>query len=212
MKRILGVSVLAVMLSVAAACGGDDSPEAGASPDGTESASAPPSSSGGATDAPTLGGDGGTGCLVDGSPWTIDVADLEQQFAQVMSRLNITSVHIDGAQKLVVEPDLQATFSDNSTTTIKAAMSAGMNLQLVQKHSGSATGKLTPNGNRLKPDRWTGGIRGTNKVTINGRASQAPFDLPDSEFGDRVMTYSCTAGQLKIQIQGSPFHYVFTSS
>lgn len=209
MKNGLGVSVVAVTLALVAGCGGGGSPGSGTSPAATGGESASPSI--GVTDAPARNVDGGTGCLVDGSPWTIDTADLERQYPGVMGRVNVTGVHIDGAQKLVVAPDLQARFSDNSTTTIKVAMAQSMTLQLIQKHAGSATGKLTPNGNRLTPERWTGGIHGTNTVTINGRSSQAPFDLPETDFGDRVMTYSCSAGELRIQVQGSPFHYLFTS-
>jgi hypothetical protein len=210
-KRTLGISIAVLSLALVAACGSGSSPSAG----GGSSSSAGPTTSAapttGLTDAPTLNGDGGTGCLVAGSPWTVDVADLERQFPQVMSRLHVTSVHIVGAQKLLVDPDLKATFTDDSTTTIKVAMSNAMTLQLVQKHSGSATGKLTPDGNKLQPEHWTGGIHGTNKVTINGRTSQAPFSLPDTTFGDNTMTYSCSGSELKLQVKGSPFHYVFTS-
>jgi hypothetical protein len=211
MKRVLGVSIAALSVVLVAGCGGGGSTPAASSGGSTTPAGGSTTSTGTASDAPSLDGGGGTGCLVAGSPWTVDVADLERQFPQVMSQLHVTSVKIDGAQKFIVGPDLKASFTDASTTTIKVKMSQGLTLQLVQKHHGTATGQLTGSGNKLDPEHWTGGISGTNTVTINGRASQAPFSLPDTHFGKATMTYSCSGSQLKLQVKGSPFHYVFTS-
>lgn len=128
-----------------------------------------------------------------------------------MRGIDVTSVHIDGDQTLAVTPDLQATFTDNTTTTITVNLSHGLTMVMKQQqHDGSAAGRWTANGNALTPSgAWTGRITGTNHVEINGRAGNAPFQAPENLLGAVAMTYTCADGVLELTVEGSPFVYMF---
>ncbi|RNL60447.1 hypothetical protein EFK50_19155 [Nocardioides marmoriginsengisoli] len=222
MKNLLGVSVLAASLFLGA-CGSDDpaaEPDPGSTTAPTTPASTGPSSgpsTGSSTDpAPSDGasptGDGDLDCLIAGSPWRVSTTDLASQFAGVMRGINVTSTRIAGNQTLTVGADLRATFADNTTTTVKVAMGNGLTMVMVQKHRGQSSGRLRASTGKLVGYGWTGRIRGNTKVTINGRAAEAPFSMPAGSIGDHPMTYDCSGATMNLSVEGSPFQYLFKSS
>ncbi len=203
--------VLIGALLGAAGCGGGGDPEqAGATT--TTNASGTPTASpptGVPTDEPTLSGSPDLACLVGGSPWTVNLTDLESQFPALMRGINVTGVHITGSQTLTVDGSLHATFTDTTVTTMTVDMSSGLTMQMVQRHRGSASGTWRDVGNKLVADGpWAGGIHGTTRFTINGRAAQAPFQAPTGEIGDHPMTYTCADRTLMLTVEGSPFAYL----
>jgi hypothetical protein len=212
------VALVAAVLLGTAACGGGGPERAGASTStgGSAGPSAGPSSgsspAASATSSPaTPGSSGDVDCLVSGSPWQVSNADLESQFPQLMRGINVTSVHIDGHQTLTVDAGLHATFTDNTTTTIKVDMSNGLAMVLVQRHHGSSSGTWTAGeGKLVSTAEWTGAIRGTTTVTINGRAGQAPFQAPSGGLANHPITFSCADGTLDLTVEGSPFSYLLT--
>jgi hypothetical protein len=143
----------------------------------------------------------------------VSLRDLENQLPRMMHGIHVTNVHIDGEQGLTVDSGLHATFTDNSTTTIKVSMSNNMNMVLVQRHHGSASGTWrAQDGKLVGTAPWTGGIHGSTQVTVNGHAGQAPFQAPTVEIGEHAMTFSCAGGTLHLTVEGSPFSYLLTSS
>ena len=177
------------------------------------STSASPSDGSSVTEEPSASSSASAdvGCLVSGSPWQVSNADLESQFPRLMRGINVTSVHIDGHQTLTVDADLHATFTDNTTTTISVDMSHGLSMVMLQKHHGSASGTWTAHeGKLVSTAPWTGAIRGTTTVTINGRAGQAPFQAPTGGLANHPITFSCADGSLDLTVEGSPFSYLLT--
>lgn len=192
-----------VVLVTATACGGSgDQPAAsGRTPSSTPTSTVSPSG------AET--GSGDLACLIAGSPWKVSIPDLESQFPAVMRGINVTDVHMTGEQTFTVTPDLRASFSDTTTNRITVAMSHAMTMVMVQTHHGRASGQLRVSGNTITAQRWSGGISGSTKVTINGRAGAAPFNLPSGGIGDHPMTFTCADGSLMLSVEGSPFQYLF---
>jgi hypothetical protein len=215
-KRMLTSALLVTTFLGTAACGGGGDPEqAGAStstsPSGGSSVTDEPSESPSASTDGSTGGSADVDCLVSGSPWQVSNADLESQFPQLMRGINVTSVHIAGHQTLTVDSGLHATFTDNTTTTISVDLSHGLSMVMLQKHHGSASGTWTAHeGKLVSTARWTGGIRGTTTVTINGRAGQAPFEAPSGGLENHPITFSCADGSLDLTVEGSPFSYLLT--
>jgi hypothetical protein len=202
-----------VLVPAFAGCGGSSADDEPAAAETSTSSSPEPSSTSTATPSstPSASGDRDVDCLVSGSPWQVSLNDLESQFPAVLRGINVTSVRIAGGQTLTVDAGLHATFTDNSTTTIRVDMSQGLTMVMVQKHRGSASGTWQAHeGKLVSTAPWTGGIRGSTKVTINGRSSQAPFQAPSVDIGGHPMTYSCADGSLNLTVEGSPFSYLLT--
>lgn len=210
-RRVSFLLLGAVLLGTAACGSGGGNAQAGSPSGGTTN----PSPTATATLSPTatVSGPADVGCLVSGSPWHVSLRDLESQLPRLMHGIHVTSVHIDGEQSLTVDSGLHGTFTDNSTTTIKVSMSNSMNMVLVQRHHGSASGTWrAQDGKLIGIGQWSGGIHGSTQVSINGRASQAPFQAPTVEIGQHPMTFSCENGSLMLTVQGSPFSYLLTRS
>lgn len=208
-RRVTTLVLGAVLLGTAACGGGGDPGSAGATASvlSDHGGSPDPSSTG----SPTPSTSADVDCLVSGSPWQVSTADLESQLPRIMRGINVTDVHIDGRQTLTVDAGLHATFTDDSTTTITVAMSQGLTMVMVQRHRGSASGAWQAHDGKLVGDGpWTGGIHGTTKVTINGRAGAAPFQAPTGGIGDHPMTFSCADGTVNLTVEGSPFSYLLT--
>ena len=200
------------MLLGTAACGGGDDPEqAGATTSTSTSASPSGSASTSPSESASASASGDVDCLVSGSPWQVSIPDLESQFPAIMAGINVTDVQIRGQQTLTVDGDLHATFTDNSTTTIKVNMSQGLTMVMLQRHHGSASGTWEAHeGKLVSAGPWTGGIEGSTTVTINGRASEAPFQAPTGGLADHPITYSCADGTLNLTVEGSPFSYLLS--
>ena len=203
------IALLGSLAAAIAGCGGGTGGSgAGATTDTTASVS--PATV--PTDTPTIEGAPDAGCLVAGSPWKLNVRDLERQFPTLFSGINVTNVQIGGGQTLVVKPDLHASLKDNMTITFQANLSAGV-LKMVQQHSGGASGQWRARGNKLIPTaQWEGEIRGTSKATVNGRTSQVPIKVPKSSLVDRPITYTCANGTLEMTVPEAPISYVFKAS
>ena len=209
-RMLTSVLLVTAFLGTAACGGGGDPGQAGAS--ASTGTSASPSTGAGPTTSPSsASASADVDCLVAGSPWQVSNADLESQLPQLMRGINVTSVHIDGHQTLTVDAGLHATFTDNTTTTIKVDMSHGLSMVMLQKHRGSASGTWTAHeGKLVSTATWTGAIRGTTTVTINGRAGQAPFQAPTGGLANHPITFSCADGSLNLTVEGSPFSYLLT--
>ncbi len=209
----MAVMLIGAALVGTAGCGGGGDPvQAGASSSSASSGSPSATSSASASSSPgASAASGDVGCLVSGSPWQVSNADLESQLPRLMRGIDVTSVHIDGHQTLTVDSDLHATFTDNTRTTIKVDMSQGLTMVMLQRHHGSASGRWTAGeGKLVSTAAWTGAIRGTTTVTINGRAGQAPFQAPTGDLANHPITFSCADGTLNLTVDGSPFSYLLT--
>jgi hypothetical protein len=208
---LMSALLVTAFLGTAACGGGSDPGQAGAT--SSTDTSTGPSATGepSPSPSPSSAASADVDCLVSGSPWQVSNADLESQFPQLMRGINVTSVHIDGHQTLTVDSGLHATFTDDTRTTIKVDMSHGLSMVMLQRHHGSASGTWTAHeGKLVSTAAWTGGIRGTTTVTINGRAGQAPFQAPTGGLADHPITFSCADGSLNLTVEGSPFSYLLT--
>lgn len=208
--------VLALVAVFASGCGGGSEPSPSATdaatPASTTGATATASTAPGRTATPTPVGSADLACLVAGSPWHVSTRDLEGQIRGLMSRIDVQSVHIDGGQTITVDADLHATFTDDSTTTVVASLSDGMAMKLIQHHDGHVGGTLRDAGNKLVAGGpWDGAFHGSNKIYINGRASDTvPFQAPQGFDPSRYpMTYTCADGSLDLSVRGSPIVYLF---
>jgi hypothetical protein len=178
-----------------------------------ETTPAAPGPGGGSSGQPTAAAQTGSvdaACLVSGSPWQVSKRDLESQIKAAMPGLHVTDVHITGDEGLTITPDLHATFTDNTVTTITVDMSGGLTMVMKQKHAGSAAGQWTLDGKTLTPQgAWTGKINITTTVEINGRSGNSPVEAPTGALGGIPMTFTCASGSLNLTTSASSFVYPF---
>lgn len=206
-------AVLALGLLVAlGACDDDaDPPGAGATPSDvpSETPSSDPTPTE-PTSTPTPELDPDVACLVSGSPWVVAVHDLESQFPAVLRGIDVTDVTITGPQTLTVGPGLEATFTPNRSTRVVADAGGGLTMVLVQRQQGSASGVWQLGEGKLtSAEPWSGNLSSNTTVSINGSAVEAPLRLPAGGLGDAVVTFSCAPNELMMQVEGSPFSYLF---
>jgi hypothetical protein len=152
------------------------------------------------------------GCLTMGDPWRISTNDMEDQFATRLSGLDLIDVTITGGATLRVSPDLVATYTPNRVTRVRVNLGDGLTMVLTQRHLGTATGQWVlgeEEGTLTSPESWSGNLRVSTTVTINGRSSDQSIDLPVAGLSDVPVTYSCDPGQLMMTAEGSPFNYLF---
>ena len=159
---------------------------------------------------PTLTGSADVQCLVAGSPWEVSKPDLETQLTGLMRTVNVKDVHIVGDQILTATPDLKASIADTTTTTITVDMDAGMTMVMTQKHAGSSAGQWRADDGKLTPTgAWTGEIKTTTKVAINGRTANSPATFPTQALGKVAYDRQRRRGVLNLTVEGSPFVYLF---
>ncbi len=215
MTKWLVCSVAAALLVAGSAGCGGNSGSAGSTPvaEGSPAAESPGEAAS-ATPAgeasPAEGGDANRACLVGGSPWRVSTNDLASQMPRLMPTVNVTDVRITGGQTLTVDGDLNATFASDMVTKMTIAMDAGMTMVMTQTQKGTSTGHWVADGADLtSPDPWTGRLRVQTKVAINGRSTTSPVEAPGVSLAGVDMTYDCADGTLNMQIEGSPFSYLF---
>ncbi len=208
------VSACAAAL-VLTACGGSGSgagvPVADRSPAGDTTPSGTPATPAG--DASAEGGDADRACLVSGSPWRVSTNDLESQFPQVMRTVNVRDVRITGGQTLAVDGDLNTTFTTDMVVRITIAGEAGLVMVMTQSHNGTKRGHWVANGaNLTSPEPWLGRLTSSSKVSVNGRAATSPVRVASTSLADVDLTYACADGTLNMQVEGSPFSYLFLAA
>lgn len=213
MKRSLCASVvLLVSASALAGCAGDDAsppePTSGAPASTSPEPSIDPTPSD-EIEEPVIEGAADLDCLVDGSPWDADTDHLSGEMTRMMQGINVTDVSFEGGQTLTIDGDLNAAFTSDLITTIKATMGSGLDMVMVQTQKGESNGSWEADGNILSSaEPWKGSIGGETTVSINGESTgAAPFDIPTGSIGDQTVTYTCADGELAMTIADSPISY-----
>ncbi|GAA0528491.1 hypothetical protein GCM10010172_06380 [Paractinoplanes ferrugineus] len=160
--------------------------------------------------ATTLPGSADQQCLVAGSPWKASNPDLEASYREAVRGLDAKQVRVEGDQTLTVTQDLNVTILDETSARISGRTSNGADVVVTRRHTGSAGGQWKVSGRTLQPTgTWTGGIDVDTSATVDGHDRDSPVKMPADTFGTNTLTYSCTAGTLKLTAKGSSFAWLF---
>lgn len=212
-RRLSGACAVLVLAAILTACNDDPADEADPRPSPAASSTGPSTeASPDVTEVvePSPSGNADVDCLVAGSPWQVSTTDLESQFASVLAGIDVIDVAISGGQTLTVTPALVATFTPNRVTRVRVDLGDGLTMVMVQRQTGSATGRWEAGEGKLtSSEPWTGNLHAETTVTINGRSGGAPLDLPVGGLSDVPVTFSCESGTLMMTAEGSPFSYLF---
>jgi uncharacterized lipoprotein NlpE involved in copper resistance len=186
---LAAVSLLALAACAAPGAGGDGSDGAGSDGSGSDGSS---------------GVTGGLAGCIDGT-WEADTADMATQLQDSMNSSGgtITSSTADGGITLDVVGD-QMTYDADVTFTI-VADSDGLELQVVQSHVGTSTGRWQVEGDQVVFTDWETGITITNTISIAGEAAGDSTEMPADDGSGVPMTVQCDGDTMVTQPEVSPF-------
>jgi hypothetical protein len=163
--------------------------------------------SGSGSDGGSAGGSGGvsTADCLTGS-WNLDTADLAAQLQDyfVANGTPVTSTETAGAVTLDVEGD-SMTYDSTVSYTMTAQLDDGLEMVVMQTHTGTSTGDWSVEGDSVVFANWTNGITIDNTVSINGMESEMPIAMPEDTDGGVPMTVTCSGDTLTTKPDASPF-------
>lgn len=173
----------------------------------------------------TGGGSGGSGGSGGGSAhggdtrcvtgtWHLDVQGTGDQMRSYLSGkgVPVTSVTGTGPITLEVAGDGTMTYTTGATYVIDAQVNS-LPMVITQVQSGSSHGRWSwASGRVLTMDfsNWVNSVTFATTVTISGRAADIPFDVPNQGPGSTPLAVHCTAHQLTLKADVSPFLLTFS--
>ncbi len=149
-----------------------------------------------------------------GKTWTLDLAALEEQLTTAFTAegVVVTAVDAQGSQTLEWSEAGDVVLTTDYTVTITSAPAADQVVTVVQKHSGTSTGKAYINGDVAIPRRWDStGFSVDVTATNNGTAlEEPPFAVPTTDIDDSVgLELTCDASALTVHPRGADVTLTF---
>ena len=165
-------------------------------------------SGGGESPAPPTPAD----CLMEGSPWQLDTADLQLQLLMVTQDqgIPVTNAVVTGTMTIEIGPGLTVVATDATQTEIDADLSGGLTMQMFQKHTGTSGGTWRISGETLESaSPWSGGITVDTNVLINGQAGGTSTIPPGPTDWSVPTEFDCALDELYLMPEGSPYSLLF---
>ena len=182
----------------------------------------PPAGGSGGTGEGDPEGDGGEGARTGASTecvsrtWALDINDAAAQLGEHLasSGMSVISTSGEGVQTISFAQDGQVTTHNDVTFMVSADGGEGVEITVVQTHSGDTAGEWYWEGDsdsRVAFDAYDSGEYTISTTTlVNGMAGEPSTTTPTGGEGGSGMSIDCSADGLATQADGSPFtqHWV----
>jgi hypothetical protein len=153
-------------------------------------------------------------CAMD-KTWALDLGSIEEQLTTVLTAqgVAVTAIDAQGSQTLDWSANGDVVLTTDYTVTITSAPAADQVVTVVQKHSGTSTGKAYINGDVAIPRGWDStGFSMETTATNNGTALEdTPYVVPGTDIDDSVgLELTCSADALTVHPRGAEVTLDFT--
>jgi len=151
----------------------------------------------------------------EGQTWNVDVADLATQVLTTLQENGIAATEVTGAgtETFAWSQLGDAVVQSDYSLTILVPAADGQVLTVLQKISGTSTGKAYITGTVAIPRNWDAtGLETVASADLGGVAQEAvPFAIPQTTFDDKVgIEVTCAGTSMTTAPRGEPITQAWT--